>query len=192
MSLEQTKIIANTKKYFDTANKYGFMTDELMNFLGEDFIKAPATNLTSLYGAYEGGLIEHLLRVTKYAVAANNALGDDEKVDINSLIKVCLLHQIGKAKLFIPCTSEWHVKNQGKMYEYNNELTPMKTGERSVYYAMSNGVKLTDDEYYAILSFDKTDDKISEYHNSLVGELLKIGNTLAIKTVKRWLKICLV
>lgn len=185
MSLEQSKIIANAKKYFDTANKHKFMTDELMEFLGENFIKAPATNLTSLYGAYEGGLIEHMLRVAKYAVAANNSLSEDEKVDISSLLKVCLLHQIGKANLFIPCTSDWHVKNQGKMYEYNSELTSMRVGERSVYYAQTNGVKLTEEEYYAIICFDKHDDKMAEYHNSLLGELLKIGNTLAIKTLKK-------
>lgn len=185
MSLEQSKIIANTKKYFDTANKHKFMTDELMQFLGENFIKAPATNLTSLYGAYEGGLIEHMLRVAKYAVAVNNSLSEDERVEVSSLLKVCLLHQIGKANLFIPCTSDWNIKNQGKMYDYNNDLTSMRVGERSVYYAQTNGVMLTEEEYYAIISFDKNDDKMAEYHNSLLGELLKIGNTLAIKTVKK-------
>jgi hypothetical protein len=185
MSLEQSKIIANTKKYFDTANKHGFMTDDLMKFLGEDLIKAPATNLTSLYGAYEGGLIEHMLRVAKYAVAVNNSLSEDERVDMSSLLKVCLLHQIGKTKLYIPCTSDWHIKNQGKMYDYNNDLTSMRVGERSVYYAQTNGVKLTEEEYYAIISYDKTEDKMADYHNSLLGELLKMGNTLAIKTVKK-------
>jgi hypothetical protein len=31
MPLEQEKIVANTKKYFDTATKLGFMNEELMN-----------------------------------------------------------------------------------------------------------------------------------------------------------------
>ena len=48
MSLTQEKILANTKKYFETAKNNDFMTDELMTFLGESFIKAPASTMDSL------------------------------------------------------------------------------------------------------------------------------------------------
>jgi hypothetical protein len=184
MSLEQEKIVANTKKYFDTATKNGFMTNELMGFLGEAFIKAPASTMTSLHNAFEGGLIDHQLRVAFYAVKFNNSLPEDEKVNQASLLKVCLLHQIGKTFLYTPCTSDWHRKNQGKMYEFNEELVSMRVSERSIYYAMSNGVTFTEEEYSAILMFDKTDDKMSEYHNSHLGELLKMANTFAIKHEK--------
>jgi len=185
MSLENEKIIANTKKYFDTATKNAFMTDELMKFLGEDFIKAPASQLTSQYNAFEGGLIEHLLRVAFYAVRLNNSLPDNEKVEQPSLLKVCLLHQIGKAKMYKPCESEWHVKNQGKMYEYATTETSMRVSDRSIYYAMSNGVSFTEEEYMAIANFDRTDDKMAEYHNSTLGDLLKFGNAFAIKNAKK-------
>jgi hypothetical protein len=184
MPLEQEKIVANTKKYFDTTTKLGFMTEDLIKFLGESFIKAPASTMTDLYNAFEGGLIDHLLRVTSYAVKFNNALPEEEKVDQNSLIKVCLLHQIGKANLYKPCESEWHRKNQGKMYEFNSDVSSMRVGERSVYYAMSHGVKFTEEEYSAILNFDKNDDKMSEYHNSSVGDLLKTAALFAIKNEK--------
>jgi hypothetical protein len=185
MSLDQTKIVANTKKYFETATKNGFMNNELMTFLGEEFIKAPATSMTSYHNAFEGGLIDHLLKVAKYAIGVNNSLPEDERVDQTSLLKVCLLHGIGKAKLYTPCTSEWHRKNQGKMYEFNEDLVSMRVGERSAYYAISHGITLSEEEYTAILFFDKTDDKMSEYHNSLLGELLKMGNILAIKSAKK-------
>ncbi len=185
MSLDQTKIVANTKKYFETATKNGFMNDELMSFLGEDFIKAPATSMTSYHNAFEGGLIDHLLKVAKYAIGINNSLPEDERVDLTSLLKVCLLHGIGKAKLYTPCTSEWHRKNQGKMYEFNEDLVSMRVGERSAYYAISHGVSLTEEEFTAILFFDKTDDKMSEYHNTMLGELLKMGNVLAIKSARK-------
>ena len=45
MSLEKEKIVANTKKYFDTATKLGFMNSEFMDFLGPDFISAPASTM---------------------------------------------------------------------------------------------------------------------------------------------------
>lgn len=181
MALDQTKIVANTKKYFETATKYGFMNDELTAFLGEDFIKAPATSMADYHNAFEGGLIDHLLRVANYAVRINNSLPEEEKVDQVSLLKVCLLHGIGKARLYTPCTSEWHRKNQGKMYEFNEDIVSMRVGERSCYYALSHGITLTEEEYVAIVNFDKVDDKMSDYHNSMVGELLKMGSVLAIK-----------
>ena len=184
MPLEQEKIVANAKKYFDTATKLGFMNEDLMKFLVEAFIKAPASTMADLHNAFEGGLIDHLLRVGSYAVKFNNALPEEERVDQNSLLKVCLLHQIGKAHLYKPCESEWHRKNQGKMYEFNDDISSMRVGERSIYYAMSHGIKFTEEEYTAIINLDKNDDKMAEYHNSMLGDLLKTAAIFAIKHEK--------
>jgi hypothetical protein len=71
------------------------------------------------------------------------------------------------------------------MFEYNENLVSMRVSERSLYYALSFGITLTEEEYSAILMFDKTDDKMAEHHNSLLGELLKMGNNFAIKHEKR-------
>lgn len=184
MSLTQEKIVSNTKKYFETATKLGFMNDGLMTFLGTEFIQAPASSMSGYHNAFEGGLIDHMLNVAKYAVLINKSLPVEEQVDQASLVKVCLLHQIGKSKLYTPCTSEWHRKNQVKLYNFNEDLTSMRVGERSAYYAVSNGVTLTEAEYIAILNFDKNDDKMSEFHNSMLGDLLKMGSLLAIKNEK--------
>jgi hypothetical protein len=182
--LEQEKIIKNTKKYFESAQKYGFMTEDLMTFLGEEFMKAPASTMTDLYNAFEGGLIDYLLTTTKYSIAINTSLPENERVDVGSLVKVCLLHQIGKAKLYKPCESEWHRKNQGKMYDFNEDIVSMRVGERSVFYALSNGVKLNEEEYASIINHDKGDDKMSEFHNTKIGEILKAGSKLAIMSLK--------
>lgn len=184
MSLEKEKILANAKKYFDTATKLGFMNEEFSNFLGNTFVGAPASTMESLHNAFEGGLIDHSLRVAKYAVLFNNALPAEDQVDQTSLLKVCLLHQVGKANLYKPCTSEWHRKNQGKMYEFNEDIVSMRVSQRSVYYAMSNGVKFTEEEVAAIYMFDAVDDKMAEYHNSNLGDLLKMANLFAIKNEK--------
>lgn len=188
MTLTKENIVANTKKYFETATKLGFMNESLMGFLGEAFIKAPASSMLDFHNAFEGGLIEHLLKVASYAVKINNSLPETERVNQDSLLKVCLLHQIGKANLYTPCTSDWHRKNQGKMYEFNEELTSMRVGERSIYYAISHGITFTEEEFTAIINFDKNDDKMSEYHNSMVGDLLKTGSLFAIKSEKKTTK----
>lgn len=185
MSTEtKDKVMKNAKKYFSTGEKYGFMTEELQNFLGVDFVQAPASTRTDLHNAYEGGLIEHLLLVTKYAININEILPETQQVELKSLIKVCCLHQIGKAKLYTPHTSDWH-RNKGMLYEFNEDLVSMRVGERSAYYATKFGVELTEDEFQAIINHDKTDDdKQAKWHSSMLGVVLRQANELAIMDEK--------
>lgn len=185
MSITKKKIVANTKKYIDTAKEYGFLTPELEAFLGSDLISAPASTMLKLHNAFEGGLVDHTLRVMKHAYLINkNNLLDGLKVSETSLFKIVLLHSIGKIKLYKPETSQWHRDNQGKMYNFNEDLVSMRVGERSAYYALSNGVELTEEEYAAITNFDKLDDSQSEWHNTTGGDLLKIAIKLAIMEEK--------
>lgn len=176
--LTKEKVLKNTEKYFKTGEKYGFITDELMEVLGQDFIKAPASTSTEYNNAFEGGLIAHLLLVTKYAVSINGIL--PTQIPTESLIKVCLLSQIGKANLYKPKNSKWH-NDRGIMYEFNEDLTSMKVGERSAYLAITNGVSLTEDEYQAIVNHDKDDsDKQAKWHSSIIGVVLRQAIELAV------------
>jgi hypothetical protein len=101
----------------------------------------------------------------------------------DSIIRVGCLFQIGKAHSYTPCTSEWHRKNQGKIYEFNDEVS-MRVGERSIMYATQYGVKLTDVEYQAIFNFDKEDDAQSKWHSEPLSVILKQANELAIMEEK--------
>ena len=101
MSIDKEKVAKNAKKFNDTGLKYDFVNEELMTLLGEDFITAPACSTLNLYNAYEGGLIQFILTVTKYAVSVNDSLPEDKKANPASLIKVAMLHQIGKSKMFV-------------------------------------------------------------------------------------------
>ena len=154
MSIEKEKVAKNAKKFYDTGVKYDFVNEELMNLLGEDFITAPACSTLNLYNAYEGGLIQFILTVTKYAISVNDTLPEDKKADSKSLIKVCMLHQIGKAKMFVEQTSKWHRENKGEMYIFNEDLLSLSVAERSIYYAMQAGIKLTEDEVFAIFNYN--------------------------------------
>lgn len=179
--IPQEKVAKNVKKYYQTLEKYGCFNDDLVEILGEEFIKAPASTRTDLHNAFEGGLVDHILKVTKHAINVN--LGLEEKLRVNgaSLIKVCLFHQIGKANLYVPKQSEWHQK-QGIMYDFNDKLVSMRTGERSIYYVNKAKIELTEEEFSAILNFDKPEDDLqAKYHNSMLGNILKFANILAIE-----------
>lgn len=185
MELTVEKITKNTKKFFETAYKYSVMNDSLEDLLGQSFIEAPCTTSKNFYNAYDGGLIQHILTTTKYAVSINNLLPESKQVNIKSLIRVCLIHQIGKTNMFIEQKSEWHRKNKGEMYTFNDEVLTMSVSERSIYYALKSGIDLTEDEVFAIYNYN------SDFsHRSMTSEgenlaaLLKISNLTAIMEEK--------
>jgi hypothetical protein len=186
--IPEEKIEKNKKSYYTAIKGYNVCRTEFIDKLADmDLFLTPASTMLSLHNAFPGGLVDHLLRVTSYAIKVNEMLPEGLKQTKESVIRVSLLHGIGKVGLYTPCKSEWHIKNQGKMYEFNEDLTSMTIGERSVYYIMSNGNgdMLNDLEYQAILNFDKdSSDKMSEWHTSPLGVILKMAIKLAIMEEK--------
>jgi hypothetical protein len=179
-------ILKNKQTFLEKNELYSILTDELVKYLGEDLFTAPASTMKSLHNAFPGGLVDHILKTTKYAIGINRLLPKGMEVDSQSIVKVCFLHQIGKTYLYKWCESEWHRNNQGKMYDFNEELTSMKVGERSVYYAMKYGVTLSEEEYQSIVNYDKSDDdKQSKWYGSTLSTILKQANELAIIEEKK-------
>ena len=175
------KILKNKEVFLEKNKLYGVLTKELIDFLGEDVITAPASSMTSLHNAFPGGLIDHILKTTKYAIGINKLLPKENQVEALSIVKVCFLHQIGKSFLYKWNESEWHRKNQGKNYVYNEEIVSLRIGERSILYALRYGVKLSDEEYQAIINYDKSDDdKQSKWYGGILSTILKQANELAI------------
>jgi len=180
------KILKNKEKFNKTNETYNILSENLLEFLGEDLYSAPASNMESMYNAFPGGLIDYILTVTKYGINLNDILPESQRVDKKSIIRVCFLHQLGKVKLYKFCESEWHRKNQGKMYDFNEELVSMRVGERSAYYSLRYGVELSDEEYQSILNYDKTDDdKQSKWYGSTLSTILRLANELAIIECKK-------
>jgi hypothetical protein len=180
------KILKNKEKFNKTNETYNILPEKLLEFLGEDLYSAPASNMESMYNAFPGGLIDYILTVTKYGINLNDILPESQRVDKKSIIRVCFLHQLGKVKLYKFCESEWHRKNQGKMYDFNEDLVSMRVGERSAYYSLRYGVELSDEEYQSILNYDKTDDdKQSKWYGSTLSTILRLANELAIIECKK-------
>ena len=181
MSLSKEKILKNAKKFNETGVKHGFLTDDLINLLGPEFIGAPACSTTNLYNAFEGGLVLHILNTTKYAVSINEMLPEDKQVNATSLIKLCFLHQIGKSKMFVEQTSQWHKDNKGEMFKFNEDLLSMTVTERSVYYALSSGVSLSEDEVFAMYNYNEDfSGRPMKTNGEKLAAILRVANQLAI------------
>jgi len=126
--------------------------EDLIKFLEEktDFFKAPAS--TKFHGSYEGGLLEHSMKVyeiLKHKVEHNVI---DLKVPEDTLILVPLLHDICKVNFYKVdyrnaknALGEWE---KVPYYTVDDQI-PYGHGEKSVM-MLTEYIKLTPEEKYAI------------------------------------------
>ena len=125
--------------------------DELITFLERtDFFTAPAS--TRFHGCWEGGLMEHSLKV--YDIFKHKIENNIEKVEIKeeSIILIALLHDICKANFykvdFRNAKNEQGVWEKVPYYTVDDTI-PYGHGEKSVM-MITEYIKLTPEEKYAI------------------------------------------
>lgn len=132
-----------------TVNREGI--NDLIEFIQKtDFFKAPAS--TRFHGDYEGGLVEHSLKVyeiLKHKVETNI---ESIKVSDESLIIIALLHDLCKANFYK--VDYRNAKNALGVWEkvpyYTiDDTIPYGHGEKSVM-MITEYMKLTPEEKYCI------------------------------------------
>ena len=136
-------------KLLKTVQREGI--DELINFLEKsDFFKAPAS--TRFHGDYEGGLVEHSLKV--YEILKHKVENNIKGITIpdESIIIIALLHDICKTNFYK--IDYRNAKNSLGVWEkvpyYTVEDTiPYGHGEKSVM-MITEYIKLSPEEKYSI------------------------------------------
>lgn len=177
--LTEQQLEKNKNFFLKTNEKYGIMTESLLDFLGEDFYIAPASTSSHMVGAYPGGLLQHLIRACKYAINVNDVMPENLKQDVSTIVKCTFLSQIGKVFSYVMNSDEWSIKH-GKMYDYRDDTVRLRIGERSVYYALTYGVSLCETEFQSIVNMDKdSEDKMSQYYSEPLTYILKYGFEIA-------------
>lgn len=184
--LTEQNIRTNKETILTKNEQYGFYSQQLLNYLGDDFFLAPASTRLDLHNAFKGGLADHVLRVAKYAVQIAKLQPDNIRPRMESVIKVSFLAEIGKTFIYEENSSEWHKKNLGQMYEFVDGLVSLRVGERSAYYATKYGCDLELDEYQALLNYEKPEaDLQAKWHTEPLGVILAMATKLAIIEEKR-------
>lgn len=125
--------------------------EELINFIEKtDFYTAPAS--TRFHGDYEGGLLEHSMKVyeiLKYK-AKNNIMNMEFAED--TLIIIGLLHDICKANFYkVDYRNAKNARGEWEKVPYYtiDDTIPYGHGEKSVM-MLSEYIKLTPEEKYCI------------------------------------------
>lgn len=131
---------------------------KMYNHLKERMMFAPASSKEHFHNAFPGGYVDHVLNITR-AVKSVYKTWKDHGAHINfteeEMIFATLHHDLGKVgddttDYYIPNDSEWHRKNQGKIYTPNPELQYMNVSDRSLWLLQKFDVKLNQTEYIGL------------------------------------------
>lgn len=201
MRISEEKINANYLTFINYLKKYECFSEELINDMGER-IKRASYSLEEQYGgAYDGSLIDVTLNIlckTGFMInenvfgrnGANVQSVNDETmyVNPNSLMKVLLLLNIGKADMFIPQKEDW-ARRKGKLYQFNDDISVnMKLGARTLFICQKYGIKLNEEEFSAITSIDKEDETGARFQTPLFTIISSAKNLTMVKLRQEYLK----
>jgi len=148
--------------------------NKMYDHFEERMIYTPASSVEHYHNAFPGGYVDHVLRVTRNALKVYDLWQDlgmiMEEFDKETLIFTALHHDLGKlgtpdADYYIKNDSEWHVKNQGKIYKTNPNIHWMNLNDRTMYNLQHFGVKYTEEEMIGMRLTDGLyDDNNKEYY----------------------------
>ena len=119
---------------------------------------APASGKEHYHNAMVGGYVEHVLHVVDFSLQLKEVWERNGAI-INftdeELIFAAMHHDLGKVgdlenDYYTPNESEWHRKNQGKIYTHNPSLQYMNVADRSMWLLQQFGIKLNQTEYIGI------------------------------------------
>lgn len=133
---------------------------KMVETLGERLALCPASGRTDYHNCFPGGLVEHSIRVLGFALKLRKMLEiSSNDVPTNSLILVCLFHDLGKIgdlddDYYVPQDSGWHRDKLGELYKINRDMTYMTVPHRSVWLCQHFGIQLTKEEMVGILIHD--------------------------------------
>jgi len=136
---------------------------KMYNFFQDRMMLMPASSFEHYHNCFAGGYVDHVLRVMSCADAVYEnwkALGSDcTGYTREELIFAALNHDLGKVgtqelEMYKPNPSDWHRKNQGKIYEINPEIPFMSVPDRSLLLLQEFGIKFTQNEMMGIKLHD--------------------------------------
>lgn len=128
----------------------------------ERIMLMPASSVDHYHNAFPGGYVDHVTRVINCALQLKDlwaSFGSDINFSEEELVFAALNHDLGKigteeAEQYIPNESEWHRKNQGKLYKNNPENPFMPVPDRSLFLLQQRGIAVSMNEYIAIKIHD--------------------------------------
>ncbi len=165
MNLTEENLATNWKDLMEVINKK-FRGNRRQKLLAmyegfqDRMMFAPASGTEHFHNCFIGGYVDHVLRVIKCSEHLyglwREMEADMSGYTFEELMFAALNHDLGKIgdkahDYYIPNQSEWHRKNQGKIYNINPEIQNMSVPHRSLWLLQEFGITYSQNEMIAIM-----------------------------------------
>ena len=167
--LEAEKIKENWETYRAIVNANFPTRKDALNRMYDDFeermVFMPASSIAHFHNAFAGGYVDHILRVIDCATTLyetwSNMGSDMSGYTMEELVFAAMHHDLGKVgfpgegnEVYQVETSDWHRKNQNKMYRHNENIPFTMVPDLSIWLLQEYDVKMSWTEYQAIKIHD--------------------------------------
>lgn len=175
ITLTEERRIQNFELFKKKLNSIGIDSTILVEKYGNELLNGTYAFSNAESGfCGDGTLLEVVLRtLTPTAIAINNLLSEDKKVESNSLIKVCFLHQLAKSIMVEPNDNKWEIEQRGILYKYKKSKYATKLGTKSISLCLECGISFNENELEAIFNLDREDDKQIKFYSSALATVLR-------------------
>ena len=138
----------------------------------ERIMLMPASGNENYHNCFIGGYVDHVMRVVDIALDIKKlweSYGADVNYTTEELVFAALNHDLGKigteeAEMYIHNDSEWHRKNQGKIYKMNPANSFMTVPDRSLRLLAERGIKVSENEWFGIKLHDGMYDESNKHY----------------------------
>jgi len=167
--LEAEKIKSNWEEYRKRVDKLfpsrATGLNKLYDELEDRMVFMPASSMEHFHNAFAGGYVDHVLRVMDCVEILHTAWEQmGARVDGYSkeeMMFAAMHHDLGKAgfpgagnEVYQVETSDWHRKNQGKLYKTNSAIPFAMVPDLSIWLLQEYDVKMSWTEYQSIKIHD--------------------------------------
>ena len=132
--------------------------NKMYDYFEDRMVVAPASAKEHYHNACVGGYVEHVIHIVEMSQQVRD-LWLQNGADINftneELIFAALHHDLGKVgdlehDYYVINESEWHRKNQGKIYNHNQDLTFMTVTDRALFLLQHFQIPMNENEYLGL------------------------------------------
>jgi hypothetical protein len=175
IKLTSEQILENWNRFLSIIDQYisSPRKEQLLGFYQkyeERFCLMPASHKREYHNAFEGGYIDHVIRVIEAALEINKVWRQFNVKDtytIEELVFSALNHDLGKFGDFenqavLDNTDQWRREKLGEMYMFNQKLTYMSVPDRGIWLLNELGIKMSQNETLAIKLHDGLYDPANE------------------------------
>jgi hypothetical protein len=169
MSLQLEQIAENWKTYRERVDMWFPERADVLNTmydaLEDRMMIMPASSIDHYHNAFDGGYVDHVLRVMDCASTLYSTWGElGASLDgftKEELMFAAMHHDLGKVgfphtggEIYVPNESEWHRKNQGKIYTHNSNNPFTMVPDLGLWILQKFNVSVTWNEYQGIRIHD--------------------------------------